>query len=559
MAVNDAPVASDSKLRVFMALDTRIYVGGSDVDGDGPEQPCADDPATSTAAPTSAFPPHRGIGCGKIRNTRVKITQLPTQGELYEVASNGGKGLLLSAGSVMGVGDWGQLDANPSVYYVSNTINSTGVRLVASDSFQFSLTDADDAESTNNGTVFIDVLSGLDAVSLDSTVNEEEPTVFQLRGYNAREEPPAVNISTTFVLEGLPVHGTLYQYDDRAADSKGSPITAAMLPVTVTDEPWNDPVNPLCCNKNGIVATCDGSTGGVYVWLCPRLVYEGDLDWFSWPTQTRNGVALNESDENWSYHVTSATETSASANISVRVRNINDPPIVVLSPKASFAPQSQKNPGLLRSILSVTDADRGVGLYQIKLQLSSMTGTLTETSLKQPADGLYRGTASLQYWQWDTRFIETLLGYCPPVCSGMPGSCLGSSCLMGDGLDMRNWSFFVSPATLPSVLEKIEFFSSSATSLTLSVEINDFDDGVCTASDNAACGSYLSNKATCELSEAPPPSPPPPPLVPQESSQEWYQSFESFADSVGTAACPNGLVTRAHVAGTHDMRHESRD
>ena len=372
---------------------------------------------------------------------------------------------------------------------------TTGKRVVASDSFQFSLIDADDAESTNLGTVSINILSGLEAISLDNTVNEEEPTVLQLRGYNAREQPSAVGISTTFVLESLPSHGTLYQYD-AAAPYKGTRITADMLPVNVADEPWNDKANPQCCSENGDVGTCD-----TYRYFCPRLVFEGELDWFSWPTQTHDGVALNEEDDSFSYHLTSTTEESEntkseSANISVRVRNVNDPPTLVLAANASFTPQ-QDNAGLLGSILSVIDADRGVGLYQVKLELSSVSGTLAdgEKALRQPADE----PASFEYYQWDSSFVEELIGYCPPVCGTSGSKCLKTGCLSGDGLGMKRWFFFVTPAKLPSILKMAEFFSQTDAGLTLSVEINDFDDGVCTASDSAACGSYLSDKGECKL------------------------------------------------------------
>ena len=105
---------------------------------------------------------------------------------------------------------------------------------------------------TESGTVSINILSGLEAISLDNTVNEEEPTVLRLWGYNAREQPPAVGFSTTFVLESLPSHGTLYQYAAAAPDNKGALITADMLPVNVTDEPWNDQANPQCCSDNGV-------------------------------------------------------------------------------------------------------------------------------------------------------------------------------------------------------------------------------------------------------------------------------------------------------------------
>ena len=64
--------------------------------------------------------------------------------------------------------------------YTCAVLSTTGERVervVALDSFRFSLTDTNDAESTNSGTVSITILSGLEAVSLYNTVNEEEPTV----------------------------------------------------------------------------------------------------------------------------------------------------------------------------------------------------------------------------------------------------------------------------------------------------------------------------------------------------------------------------------------------
>ena len=120
-AVNDAPVAGDNALEAFMEIRKRIYVGGSDVDGDDPEQPCSD-PADST--PTTA---PASVGCGKIRNARLRILQLPQRGKLLAVESGGSLGMQLVAGAVMGEGGWGQLNidpdnANPSVYYVSDTI-----------------------------------------------------------------------------------------------------------------------------------------------------------------------------------------------------------------------------------------------------------------------------------------------------------------------------------------------------------------------------------------------------------------------------------------------------
>ena len=85
------------------------------------------------------------------------------------------------------------------------------------------------------------------------------------------------------------------------------------------------------------------------------------------------------------------------------------------------------------------------------------------------------------------------------MCGTSGSECLKAGCLSGDGLGMKRWFFFVTPAKLPSILKMAEFFSQTDAGLTLSVEINDFDDGVCAASDSAACDSYLSDKAECKL------------------------------------------------------------
>ena len=124
VAVNDAPVAGDSALEAFMAVRKRIYISGSDVDGDGPEQSCSD-PADST--PTTAPTP---VNCGKIRNARLRILQLPQKGRLFAVKSGGSLGMQLVAGAVMGEGGWDQLNsdpdnASPSVYFVPDTIHSS--------------------------------------------------------------------------------------------------------------------------------------------------------------------------------------------------------------------------------------------------------------------------------------------------------------------------------------------------------------------------------------------------------------------------------------------------
>ena len=60
----------------------------------------------------------------------------------------------------MGAGGWPLVDgANPSVYYRSHTIASEGQRVIATDAFQFTLTDTAGAES-GAGTVSVTIPVG---------------------------------------------------------------------------------------------------------------------------------------------------------------------------------------------------------------------------------------------------------------------------------------------------------------------------------------------------------------------------------------------------------------
>ena len=512
-AVNDAPVAGDSALEVYMALQKRIYVNGSDVDGEGGADQHDACGSSATAAPTSTAA-EDATGCGKIRFGKIRLLTDPDcdceasssctglcHGSLYAVGSDGSRGELLQQGDVMGTAaGWAACTpasspcANPSVYYVSNAIDSAGERVVATDSFEFTLTDSAGVESdaAAPGRVALTILSGVDSFSSSLTVNEEEPTVVRPRGINVRGG------ATWFVLESLPAHGTLYQYDaaNSAGGFRGQNISSASLPANVTDAPWEE-ADPQCCSSAGGVATCDGDSGGGHVYLCPRLVYEGDVDWFSYPTHTRDGVALGEADEAVRFRVHSPTEASANGTLGVRVRNVNDRPSISMPGNVTFSPLVNQK---IFGVISVADADRDVGLYQVTLGLSGTSGSLSETTLKQSVTCNAGETCpSFDQWQWAIDDVTDLIGYCPPVCSTIGSSCQTTGCLKGDGLGDREWKFMATPATLRLVVAQVIFFSESESALTLTVEVVDFDDGVCGASASGACDSAFSVEAELDL------------------------------------------------------------
>ena len=62
-------------------------------------------------------------------------------------------------------------------------------------------------------------------------------------------------------------------------------------------------------------------------WLCKRVWYEGNLDYFNWPERTYDGTDLNVTADTFEYEVKDATTTSAPETVHVRVRNVNDAPV----------------------------------------------------------------------------------------------------------------------------------------------------------------------------------------------------------------------------------------
>ena len=116
--------------------------------------------------------------------------------------------------------------------------------------------------------------------------------------------------ATWFQVSAMPSHGRIWQYDEAAEDKKGAEILAAGT--NVTD------VAPPCADDPQ--------------WLCLRLMYEGELDFFSLPKQTYLGTPLNNSDDALNFTVYSDSEVEPAVQ-TIEVRNVNDPPKLVAPPK----------------------------------------------------------------------------------------------------------------------------------------------------------------------------------------------------------------------------------
>ena len=144
-------------------------------------------------------------------------------------------------------------------------------------------------------------MSGLTAVHLNgtngraiATAMEEVPTVINLRGRNHRGG------TTWFLVTRPPGNGTLYQYN--ASGPKGDPLVIGSTGAVVND------ANPCADDP---------------AWLCPRLVYEGARDWFSFPTETRDGTALHNPHDTFKFVLRAVSltdgEVSAEATVAVQV------------------------------------------------------------------------------------------------------------------------------------------------------------------------------------------------------------------------------------------------
>lgn len=286
---------------------------------------------------------------------------------------------------------------------------------------------------------------------------EEALVVIELRGLNTLGGGLG---GTDFVIASLPSGGTLYQFDASAADNRSAEITSAGAALT---------------DAGG---DCDAGPAGYY---CKRVLYEGDLDYFNWPEQTYDGTVVADGPDLFDYELRDAPSGAVSARetVHVRVRNVNDAPVLTGPARVSV----QASPQALFGGLALHDPDRGLGYYRVTLALRDILDTLSELTHKQ--SGLE--TASWDKWQGDmSNVVHELLGYCPhAVCDEGPASLqtCSSKCADDDGSQETKLVMFVTPQVLPLVLADLLFATSTDAErlhtvrnrLTLTIE--DFDDG----------------------------------------------------------------------------------
>lgn len=415
--VNDRPVPIDVAVRVYLGLATRITFNGTDVDGEDPSAPIA--------------------------RARVVVASAPAYGEVRAVLPDG------TAGAPLGVGD---SVPNATIFYRTTYDfgDTSGIAILGKDSFRYRLRDAGGLESATSALVEVTILSGLDAIPGASEVWEEVPTVIELRGINQRaSQPELAKAATVFTVTGLPRHGSLWQFDAAGYGGRGARINSSGTQLRDSTRPCPDAPS----------------------FLCPRLLYEGERDFFSRPTHTRGGLPLNASDDYLVFTVGTVGETSPNATQAVVVKNVNDPAVLLAPANASYLPNIVN---FVARGISVADPDRGVGVYRVEFKVLG-PGGVTQAGMKQPASA----KLSWASWQSSVAAARTLLGYCPHACSDSL-NCL-ETCTEGNGYNDATLRLFVAEDVLPALLHSLQFtseaFASATDSLALRVTVEDFDDG----------------------------------------------------------------------------------
>ena len=477
-AVNDRPVAGDgaNPADVYMGIGAAIFMNnGTDLDGH--------------------------VDTDRLTNCRIRLVTTPINvgngqsgGQLFRLTRDA-NGLLRSTGNALAAGDETILGSDPSdglgLWYVSRTdfTSTQGLEEVGDDQFTFRLIDADGLTS-NIATYSIVILSGLRAKMTSSDrvcstsnpsdcgcdtcsliVEEEVLSLVALRGLNQNGGSTAANALpvTPFLLKTLPSHGTLYQYDATRTGNRGDQITAGDN-LTDAGLPCDNGPNSDC--PCGPTATSEASK-----WMCKRVLYEGHLNYFNWPAQTYDGTDLNVTTETLEYQVSHQDGTvSAPATVFLRVRNVNDPPVMSGPPNTTFVTEQWMK---IFDGITLADSDRGLGYYRVTLKLDQSVGKMTELAHKQS------GTedASWDKWQGENQMsnvVNVLLDYCPDaVCNRGPSSLKGcaTSCASGDGSQDWEIEMFVTLATLRKVFTDLEFYCKTPTNNELSIIIEDFDDG----------------------------------------------------------------------------------
>ena len=177
-------------------------------------------------------------------------------------------------------------------------------------------------------------------------------------------------------------------------------------------------VGPACTRAVEWRAVHRDRRGGAWQWvngacadapgfLCATIAYEGDPDYFSYPTSTRDGTPLNVSDDAFHFELHSSAARAANASVRVRVRNVNDPPTILAPSNVTFPVSARpgENSAKVGRDVVIVDHDRGVGYYQV--EVSANLGSLTELDYRQPGLG---DVASADKWQWSVDAVEPTRG-----------------------------------------------------------------------------------------------------------------------------------------------------
>lgn len=219
-------------------------------------------------------------------------------------------------------------------------------------------------------------------------------------------------------------------------------------------------------------------------WLCPRLIYEGELNWFSLPTSTLDGADLHRTHDSLQFAVATANEVSAPGTVTVKVENVNDQPKIVLAGNVSFIFQEFKK---VLSDVSIEDVDMGVGYYYLVIKLMAplgfkVHGQLQQLEDRQPAPGNVNYDATK--WQFNAEDIIPTgrLGYCPYICQVSWTStkyCSSAACVpYPEGTNTYELGALCTPFTCARSINNLEYMANDFTPVEIEILILDFDDQV---------------------------------------------------------------------------------
>ena len=149
------------------------------------------------------------------------------------------------------------------------------------------------------------------------TALEERPTAIHLKGINQRDNP------AWFTIRRAPAHGRLYhsnvftQEELAKLEPSATPFCdeTCLEAVLLALQPHELTAFPANATDIGPCPPPDGR------WSCASIIYAGERDWFSHPTEAA-GVSLNVSDDRVVFFMQSSSEESAESTTTVQVDNV---------------------------------------------------------------------------------------------------------------------------------------------------------------------------------------------------------------------------------------------